>query len=47
MTSHCVWNPEQNTVYIKFANNNVREIKDLYSKIRLFKSLPLINDYLP
>ena len=28
-------------VYIKFAKNNVREIKDLYSKIRLFKSLPL------
>ena len=26
MTSHCVWNPEQNTVYIKFAKNNVREI---------------------
>ena len=23
----------RNTVYIKFAKNNVREIKDLYSKI--------------
>jgi hypothetical protein len=39
MTSHCVWNAEQNTVYIKFAKNNVREIDWNYLTLTINKRL--------